>query len=64
MSLCKEKKESIKSGTIGIYETLKPAWKEKRLNDQEWALTLAYLKKIEGCTNLEKTYRDVEAETE
>jgi len=58
MNLCKEKKESIKSNTIAIYSLAKQWRKEGKIDDQEFTLLAVYLRKIEMCTNLDKTFRE------
>jgi hypothetical protein len=59
MPLCKEKKEDIKSSTMGIYKLLKAFKKEGKIDDQDFVQGLAWLRKIERCCNLEGTYREV-----
>lgn len=49
MPICLPKQESIRSSTIGLYSLLKQARSESRLTDQEYALALVYLRKIEHC---------------
>ena len=56
MTLCKEKKESIKSTTMWLYSFGKALRHKNFISDQEYQLYLARLHKIENCTNLEETY--------
>lgn len=57
MTLCLQKKESIKSGTIGIYCLLKQWRKADKITEKDYKLALKELAKIEKCTNLEETFK-------
>ena len=59
MPLCKEKKESIKSATIGLKRLLKSWRKDKKISDQEYILSLSWLRKQETCCNQSETYTQI-----
>lgn len=44
---CRECQDKIRSATAGIYHALKPCHKSHWFDDQDFAVVLAYLRKIE-----------------
>lgn len=56
MPVCLQKKESIKSATIKMYLLIR-AWKKaNKIDEFDYNTAVKELEKIEGCTNLEKSY--------
>ena len=56
MTLCLAKKDSIKSATTRLFLLIR-AWKQaKKIDELDFNTAIAQLEKIEGCTNLEKSY--------
>lgn len=45
--LCRDCQDKIRSATAGIYAALKPCHKSRYFDDQDWAVVLGYLRKIE-----------------
>ena len=57
MPICREKKESIKSATIGIHN-LHTLWlSQRKINEIDFSNGQSWLAKVEMCTNLDETYK-------
>jgi ribulose 1,5-bisphosphate carboxylase large subunit-like protein len=61
---CGDKRESIRSAVLGIYTTVKMIKDDERIDDQEFVLITAHLKKIEQCVNLACTIGEMERHLE